>query len=177
MENDKQYNLWELRKQLIKFFNESELRDICFDLNLDYESLAGSGKQDKGRELIAQIKREHRISDLVLICKRQRPDVKWGKIDFAGKYYVNDVTNNTIVIKELSENEFHIESPKVWHGMGIFDGQNYLGVFRYYDNVGRLSGVIGTHHAELRSDGSFAVHGTNIINATGEFDNVWNKLQ
>jgi hypothetical protein len=42
-----------LREMLVARFNEEELRDLCFDLSVDYESLVGQGKAGKARELIS----------------------------------------------------------------------------------------------------------------------------
>jgi len=66
-----------LRQVLTERFNESELRNLCFDLHVDYESLTGAGKEDKARELVAYLERRGRLSELVETGKRQRPDIDW----------------------------------------------------------------------------------------------------
>ena len=53
-----------LRQILVKYFSESELRDLCFDLRVDYESLPGEGKGDKARELVTYSERHGRIFEL-----------------------------------------------------------------------------------------------------------------
>jgi hypothetical protein len=66
-----------LRRNLIEHFNLSELRDLCFDMNVDYESLTGENKADKARELVAYCERIQIIPDLVAKCKELRPKVSW----------------------------------------------------------------------------------------------------
>jgi len=66
-----------LRQNLTTYFNASELRTLCFDLNVDYDSLQGEGKGDKARELVAYMERHGRISELVEACKRLYPKVTW----------------------------------------------------------------------------------------------------
>ena len=46
-----------IHQLLVDHFNESELKDLCFQLQIDYENLAGSAKPDKARELIAYFDR------------------------------------------------------------------------------------------------------------------------
>lgn len=74
MEREK---LIELRMILQVRFNESELRTLCFDLGVDYDSLPGLGKADKARELVYHCERYSRIADLVDACKRLRLDISW----------------------------------------------------------------------------------------------------
>lgn len=66
-----------LRDQLAHYFSESELNDICFDLNIDYENLPDQTKQEKVRELIIYCQRHGLMEDLILRCKELRPQVSW----------------------------------------------------------------------------------------------------
>ena len=66
-----------LREKLIRHLNDSELRALCDDLAVDYESLPGSGKADKARELIAYLERRLRLGDLLSLLRSQRPEVDW----------------------------------------------------------------------------------------------------
>jgi len=70
-----QVDLVKLRQDLTDHFNESELRDLCFDLDVDYESLPGEGKGDKARELVAYFERRGRTCELADLVKRLRPHV------------------------------------------------------------------------------------------------------
>ena len=66
-----------LRHNITTYFNASELRNLCFDLNVDYDNLQGEGKGDKARELVAYMERHERISELVEACKGLYPKVTW----------------------------------------------------------------------------------------------------
>jgi hypothetical protein len=66
-----------LRQLLTDYFNETELRNLCFDLDVEYEDLSGPTKADKARELVALLKRCDRISELIKLCSKLRPNVPW----------------------------------------------------------------------------------------------------
>jgi hypothetical protein len=67
----------ELRQKLINYFDDRELRDLCFDLDVDYDCLRGEGKGDKARELMAHLERRGRLSELTRECGRLRPNAVW----------------------------------------------------------------------------------------------------
>jgi len=72
-----QVNLTNLRQVLTTYFNDSELRDLCFfELRIDYDGLRGEGKEAKIRELIAYCERHGRIPELLDTCKQLRPNVR-----------------------------------------------------------------------------------------------------
>lgn len=72
-------NLWEratpqkLRQFISLYFNDSELRDLYFDLDVDYDSLPGQGKRDKAREIVAFCNRHSKFPRLAAMCLEQRP--------------------------------------------------------------------------------------------------------
>ncbi|MFC1466278.1 MAG: hypothetical protein ACFLMY_15665 [Candidatus Brachytrichaceae bacterium NZ_4S206] len=68
-----------LRELMLKHFDISELKTLCFDLGVDYESLgsADAGRTDKVRELILYFERRDRLSELVTACARLRPETSW----------------------------------------------------------------------------------------------------
>lgn len=68
-------DLTKLRECIVIYFNESEIKDVCFDLQVDYESLSGQGKSDKARELVAFFKRRGQIDELVSLLCQQRPKI------------------------------------------------------------------------------------------------------
>lgn len=61
-------------------FDESELRDICFHLGIDYESLPGQDKRGKTRSLIELCLRAGRAKELATYCHELRPNVEWPKL-------------------------------------------------------------------------------------------------
>jgi hypothetical protein len=63
-----------LRRILADRFNEEELRDLCFEMHIDYESLVGQGKSGKARELVMHCERQGRIRELAGACRLRRPD-------------------------------------------------------------------------------------------------------
>jgi DNA-binding NtrC family response regulator len=70
-------DLSKTRRYLVEHFNESELRNLCFDLRVDYESLGGTGKGDKARELIGYYERRGLLHVLVEACRQRRPNLTW----------------------------------------------------------------------------------------------------
>lgn len=61
-----------LRQFIALYFNDSELRDLYFDLEVDYDSLPGEGKRDKARELVAFCGRHDKFRLLAEMCREQR---------------------------------------------------------------------------------------------------------
>jgi hypothetical protein len=64
-----------LRRILTDKFNEVELRALCLDLGVDYESLPGVGKGEKVRELVAYYERRDSLAELAQTCRQLRPKV------------------------------------------------------------------------------------------------------
>lgn len=58
-------------------FGIQDLRDLCFELHIDYDDLGGEGRRDKIRELLLYARRHGRTSDLLDQLRRARPDVAW----------------------------------------------------------------------------------------------------
>jgi len=66
-------DLPQLRDFITRYFNDSELRDLCFDLGIEYENLGGDNKSAKARELVAYCQRHGRLTELEDTCCRLRP--------------------------------------------------------------------------------------------------------
>jgi hypothetical protein len=62
-----------LREALTRYYSEGELRTLCFDLGIDFESLGGRGKANNARELVHFAIRQGRYDDLVAYVRRTRP--------------------------------------------------------------------------------------------------------
>lgn len=71
------YDLPALREQLITAFNDNELRDICFEMRVDYEIIDGTNKAAKARDLLTYLDRRNRIPELILFCQQERPAYSW----------------------------------------------------------------------------------------------------
>ncbi|MCP4415495.1 MAG: hypothetical protein GY805_02665 [Chloroflexi bacterium] len=77
---EKPVDLRKLLRAIIDAFNENDLRDLCFELRLDYENLPGRAKKDKARELVIHFDRRNRIAVLVTAFRELRPRVKLEEI-------------------------------------------------------------------------------------------------
>jgi hypothetical protein len=55
-------------------FDMAELKDLCADLNVDIENLAGTVKKEKILELIKYLERYNRLQDLLTLLDESRPD-------------------------------------------------------------------------------------------------------
>jgi len=62
------------RLELLNFirakFDDNELHDLCFALNIDYDSLSGDNKAAKARELVALCERRERLPELERVAQR-----------------------------------------------------------------------------------------------------------
>jgi hypothetical protein len=65
----------QLRRVLIAHFDDSELRDLCFELGCDYDDLPGESKVDKARELVARFERRGELYALIRRVDMLRPNV------------------------------------------------------------------------------------------------------
>ncbi|MCA9943984.1 MAG: leucine-rich repeat domain-containing protein [Anaerolineales bacterium] len=66
-----------LRRLLLDSFNPGELKDLCFELGIDYDDLPGDGRSVKARELILRLQREGRLDELVAYGRKHRPHAQW----------------------------------------------------------------------------------------------------
>jgi len=66
----------ELHRLLDSHFNESELRDLCFNLDVDFENLPGMGKKDRARELVLHCRRYALTEALLTELMEMRPDLR-----------------------------------------------------------------------------------------------------
>lgn len=66
-----------LRQILWDHFNLTEIRDLCFELDIDFENLSGSSKPDKIRELILYCERYGLSNKLVQAVYTLRPGNIW----------------------------------------------------------------------------------------------------
>lgn len=62
-----------LRQVLVHSFNKSELKNMAFDLGVDYENLPGETKEDMARELITYLERRGRVHELENVVRKERP--------------------------------------------------------------------------------------------------------
>lgn len=67
----------QIRETLDKYFDDGELRTLCFDLGIDYDNLSGDDKADKARELVRHCERRGRVVALYEAIYHRRPNAFW----------------------------------------------------------------------------------------------------
>jgi len=70
-------DLVKLSDLVYEYFNTSELKNLCFQLQIDYESLSGNNRRDKTRELTMHCHRHGRVDELIAKCQELRSHVDW----------------------------------------------------------------------------------------------------
>lgn len=63
-----------LRQVLIENFSEQELRELCFDMDLNYEELSGTSIREKALQLLTYFDRRDRLKELIEVCFSLRPN-------------------------------------------------------------------------------------------------------
>ena len=59
-----------------KWFSLSELQDLCFTLDVDWDKLGGDNKTDKARALVMECERSERLEALRRLMRLARPHLK-----------------------------------------------------------------------------------------------------
>lgn len=66
-----------LREQLVSHFSLDELRDLCFELDIDFENLPGEAKAGKAREMIIYCRNRAMMNQLTGKVQLARPNLPW----------------------------------------------------------------------------------------------------
>lgn len=84
-----------LRQAMMRHFNVSELRTICFDMDVDDEDLEQTEKTTFVIEMIKLCERTNRLPDLIRECNKMRPDIDFSDPNAKSnlKYELGVVTN------------------------------------------------------------------------------------
>ena len=69
-----------LRQVLQERFSETNLRDMCYDLGIDYDALPGENKADRARELIVFCEQRQMLPELLRLGRESRSDIQWSEI-------------------------------------------------------------------------------------------------
>ena len=72
-----------LRQMLDQRFDVEEIKDLCFDLSIDFDDLRGEGKKD--RELVAYCQRHDRLEELATRIAALRPGALQSAADHRGE--------------------------------------------------------------------------------------------
>jgi formylglycine-generating enzyme required for sulfatase activity len=67
----------QIRDLIHQHFDLEEFRDLCFRLGVSYDDLRGDNLPGRIRDLVLQLNRKHRLSDLLAFCTHLRPEVDW----------------------------------------------------------------------------------------------------
>lgn len=62
---------------LVRYYNEEELKSLCFRLGSDYADLPASGRDAKARELVTALDRRGRLPELKEAVLAERPHAAW----------------------------------------------------------------------------------------------------
>ncbi|MBL7798238.1 MAG: hypothetical protein JNJ90_17220 [Saprospiraceae bacterium] len=65
-------NRIEIYETLKKRYNDSEFKEMCFSLGIDYENLGGATRNDKMLELVMLLERRERLPEIIHILSPQR---------------------------------------------------------------------------------------------------------
>lgn len=71
--NHGEANLQTLRRALDEGYNSDELRDLCFELGIDYEDLPGETQSARARELVLYARRHNLTAQVVALVMAARP--------------------------------------------------------------------------------------------------------
>jgi hypothetical protein len=66
-----------LRHNLRNYFDDFELRQVCFDLEVDYDRLSVYSRPKKASELVRLMAHDNRLPDLLAACTLIRPTLNW----------------------------------------------------------------------------------------------------
>ena len=67
-------NTKELHRILTVYFSTDELKELCFELDINYDSLAGKNLGEKAMELIGHCERRGRLHELEKAIRKARPN-------------------------------------------------------------------------------------------------------
>lgn len=67
----------QLGREICAHFSENELRSLCFDLDVNFDSLPGSNTREKTNEMIRHFSQRGQINDLLRILRIKRPNFNW----------------------------------------------------------------------------------------------------
>ena len=69
-------NTTSLREKVLNNLNDEELKNLCWDMNVEWETLDG-GKGRKVMELMAIAQSSGRLPLLIELCQLAKPEVNW----------------------------------------------------------------------------------------------------
>ena len=74
--NEKRVKLTAL---ILDYFNEEDVKTLCYDLEIEYDDLPAVGRSSKVRELVTHVGNHSSTDDLLSRLRKLRPRVSWPK--------------------------------------------------------------------------------------------------
>lgn len=127
-----------LFESLNRYFSLDEIRTICFNMGIDYDSIPGEAKSAKTRELIQDLARNQRLRELLDLVTRYRPRVAWPPMP------ENFQLSSSLEWASSSQTAQSIQYGDVIHGSkidGDYVGRDKIGGDKI--SVGNISGSTG----------------------------------
>lgn len=107
-----QTKIIELRDVIATNFSESDIRDLCINLNIDYENLPGQEKRGKARELVQYASRNSIIEELEREVYRLRPRLGSPSArEPTPLEQSRKLIDNQVIHDFFSENSYSIDNP------------------------------------------------------------------
>lgn len=114
--------LVKIRDALEESFDEEELRDLAFQLGIDFSDLPGEGRKAKARELAKSLDRQDRLSELVPLGEELRPRVPWADIVLSDGDDSNRFADYQTLASVFDVEPTYVPSadePLIYHLLGI----------------------------------------------------------
>jgi hypothetical protein len=111
-----------VRDILVEYFSEDELRDLAFELGIEFSDLPGESRSAKAREIAKYFSRRDRLPDLVSYGRRKRPNISWSGIlgqTGADASHSASVTSRPSLFDVDPAYEPNIDEPLVYHFLGL----------------------------------------------------------
>lgn len=108
---------------MLELFSEQDLRDLCFDLRVDYENLPGQSKKDKTRELIIFFDRRRRMTVLITAFREHRPHVSLDEIEL-------EVEDEVMVAEPIGIPAMVLTSPDSDHSNTMLVSKSFVSLMR-----------------------------------------------
>lgn len=98
-----------IRDNLATLFSLSELRSLCFDLEIQYDNLHGDTIMEKSIELVDYCYRHGLKTTLVIECQKLRPHVFWPTAEDVNASSTSSLRTNVIALNK-NEQEINLSN-------------------------------------------------------------------
>ncbi len=133
-----------LHDNMDRYFSLEEIRTLCFDLGVDFDSVRGEGKAPRIRELILALARNGRLPELLSLLHDERPFVSWPPIpdDFRLPQSLQSDTPAGTIINNYYGDTFNLS--------GNFQGAN-VNVKSTLENVAQTVEALPAANADQKA--------------------------